>query len=54
MKEHKYNFRFEEPEGNQATTYSREIKDSLRNKDSSRAEKRKEKIERQNLDKKKE
>ncbi|ORY52948.1 Krr1-domain-containing protein [Rhizoclosmatium globosum] len=38
--EHAYNFRFEEAEGTNIQTFSRTIEDSMRRKDSTRAEKR--------------
>lgn len=49
--EKEFNFRFEEPDGRQIVTYERQIEDTLRNTTSKRAEKRKEKQEREKAEK---
>mmetsp|Transcript_383 Transcript_383/g.354 ORF Transcript_383/g.354 Transcript_383/m.354 type:complete len:110 (-) Transcript_383:768-1097(-) len=52
--EEKYNFRFEEPGGQELMTYPRENPETLRQADSKRKEKRKEKEERLKEQKKQE
>ena len=50
--EAKYNFRYEEPDANQVTTFGRNVEGSMRQKESKRADQRKDRDERKKDSKK--
>ena len=50
--EEKFNFRFEEPDSNKLTSYSRDVPESMRKRNDGRIDKRKEKLDRKKDEKK--